>query len=273
MKTLGWWGKNDFWVWKYRKYGYKMILIWPTITLPTYPKYCLGLSKGVLLVTYTSKKVIFSADVTFFKSSLYSSPSPSSFVYLLHLFFLDHLLLWHHFLHLVRGILHLLVCYLTLLYILLCYWRSCSPTLLLIWPLHYNCHLLLFVFQILTCLLLLQSQPFAQVQCPLYFFLTIFIYPLLFVKVSVHSLSTPFLTFFNNDHLHPTYQSFSLSLATESILKSHVETISLPPWKIVMDLEYEALVKHDTSMLVPQLTQVNIITCIWCFLSSTTWMT
>ena len=41
---------------------------------------------------------------------------------------------------------------------------------------------------------------------------------------------------------HPIYQAFSLFLATKSIPKSQMEAMELPPWKVAMDVEYEALV-------------------------------
>ena len=87
----------------------------------------------------------------------------------------------------------------------------------------------------------------------------------LFAKVSALALFTLFCTFSYYDNLYPTYFAFSLSLTIESIPKSHLEVVKLPHWKASMDLEYEALVKQRTWVLVPRSTNTNVITCRWVF--------
>ena len=75
----------------------------------------------------------------------------------------------------------------------------------------------------------------------------------------------PISHFISYGNFHPTYHAFSLSLTTELIPKSHLEAIKLPHWKVSMDLEYEALVKRRTCVLVPRLANTSVITCRWVF--------
>ena len=75
----------------------------------------------------------------------------------------------------------------------------------------------------------------------------------------------PILQFISYDNLHPTYRAFSLSLTTKSISKLHLEAVKPSHWKASMDLEYEALVKQRTWVLVPRPANTNVITCRWVF--------
>ena len=61
----------------------------------------------------------------------------------------------------------------------------------------------------------------------------------------------PISHFDNYNNLLPTYCAFSLSYYRVNT-KSHLEAVKLPHRKVTMDLEYEALVKQQTWVLVPQ---------------------
>ena len=75
-----------------------------------------------------------------------------------------------------------------------------------------------------------------------------------------HSCTIYLISYFvHYDDFHPTYHTFSLSLTTKPVPKSHLEAQKLPYKKVVMDLDYDALVQRKTWVLVSLLADVHIV--------------
>ena len=76
----------------------------------------------------------------------------------------------------------------------------------------------------------------------------------------------PIYHFVFYDRLSPSFRAFALLVASESILRSHVEAAQVREWKAAMDHEVEALVSRGTWTLVPRPADANIVTCKWVFI-------
>ena len=85
-----------------------------------------------------------------------------------------------------------------------------------------------------------------------------------FAKVPVLALNI-LSHFVSYDRLHPTFRTFALTISSESLPKSYVEALQVPPWKEAMDAEIAALLARGTWALVHRPRDANIVTCKWVF--------
>lgn len=63
------------------------------------------------------------------------------------------------------------------------------------------------------------------------------------------------------DCLSPKYRAFALSLAAESIPKSHMDAMVVPHWKTAMNEEYATLIHWNMWELVPRPHGANVVSC------------
>ena len=75
----------------------------------------------------------------------------------------------------------------------------------------------------------------------------------------------PISHFVSYDGLSPSFRTFVLLVASESIPRSHVEAEQVREWKAAIDHGVEALVSRGTWTLVPHPADANIVTCKWVF--------